>query len=88
MQVGFFLETLFQDTISNMDICTLSRKMTSFRQSENVILLYARSTFGVHSGVARVLCALGQEILLRPLSTKASEFKVKIRCKSAEESKT
>jgi len=34
---------------------------------------------GLESGVARVLCALGQEIFLRPLSTKSTEFKVKNR---------
>jgi len=37
------------------------------------------------SGVARLLCALAQEIFLRPLSTKITEFEVKNRCKSAEE---
>jgi len=36
------------------------------------------------SGVARVRCALGQEILLRHLSTKTTEFEVKNRRKSAE----
>jgi len=37
------------------------------------------------SDVARVPCALGQEIFLRPLSTKTTEFEVKIGCKSADE---
>jgi len=37
------------------------------------------------SGVARVLCALGKEILLRLLSTKTTEFEVKNRCKNFEE---
>jgi len=32
-------------------------------------------------GVVRVPCALGQEIFLRPLSTKTTEFEVKNRCK-------
>jgi len=32
------------------------------------------------SGVARVTCALGQGIILRPLSTKTTEFEVKNRC--------
>jgi len=40
------------------------------------------------SGVARVPCALGQEIFLRFLSTKTTEFEVKNKCKSAEEAKT
>jgi len=40
------------------------------------------------SGVAREPCALGQEIFLRPLSTKTTEFEVKNRCKSVEEAKT
>jgi len=33
--------------------------------------------FHVVSSVARVLCALGQEIFLRPLSTKITEFEAK-----------
>jgi len=41
----------------------------------------------VLSGVARVPCALGQEIFLRPPSTKVTEFELKNRCKSAEEAK-
>jgi len=40
------------------------------------------------SGVARVPCALGQGVILLPLSTKTTEFEVKNRCKSAEEEKT
>jgi len=40
------------------------------------------------SGVARVPCALGQEIFLRPLSTKTTEFEAKNRRKSAEKLKT
>jgi len=40
------------------------------------------------SGVARVPCALGQGIILRPLSTKTTKFEVKNKCKSAEEAKT
>jgi len=39
------------------------------------------------SGVARVLCALGQEIFLRPTSTELAKFELKNRCKSAEEAK-
>jgi len=39
------------------------------------------------SGVARVLCALEQEIFLRPPSTKLTEFELKNWCKSAEEAK-
>jgi len=39
------------------------------------------------SGVARVPCALGQEIFLQPPSTKTAEFEVKNRYKSAEEAK-
>jgi len=42
------------------------------------------------SGVARVPCALGQEIFLRPLLplfTKLTEFELKNSCKSAEEAK-
>jgi len=40
------------------------------------------------SGVARVPCALGQEIFLRPLSKRTTEFEVKNRCKSVKEAKT
>jgi len=40
------------------------------------------------SDVARVPCALRQEIFLRPLTTKTAEFEVKNSCKSAEEAKT
>jgi len=39
------------------------------------------------SGVARVLCALGQEIVLRPLSSKTTEFEVKNSCKNLEDEK-
>jgi len=39
------------------------------------------------SGVARVPCALGQEIFLRPLLTKLTKFELKNRYKSAEEGK-
>jgi len=39
------------------------------------------------SGIARVPCALEQEIFLRPSSTKLTEFELKDRCKSAEEVK-
>jgi len=39
------------------------------------------------SGLARVPCALGQEIFLRPPSTKTTKFEVKNSCKSAEEAK-
>jgi len=35
----------------------------------------------MYSGVARVSCALGQEIFLRPLSTKTTEFEVNIGAK-------
>jgi len=45
-------------------------------------------TEALSSGVAMVPCALGQEIFLRPISTKTTEFKVKNRCKVAEEAKT
>jgi len=37
------------------------------------------------SGVARIPCALEQEIFLRSQSTKTAEFEVKIWYKSAEE---
>jgi len=43
---------------------------------------------GIATGVARVPCALGQEIFLRPLPTKTTEFDVKNRCKSEDEAKT
>jgi len=43
---------------------------------------------GLGSGVARVPRALGQGIILRPLSTKTTEFKVKNKGKSAKEAKT
>jgi len=39
------------------------------------------------SGVARVPCFLGQEIFLRPQSTKTTEIEVENRRKSAEEAK-
>jgi len=39
------------------------------------------------SGVARVPCALGQEIFLRPLSAKTTEFEVKNACKNLEDAK-
>jgi len=39
------------------------------------------------SGVARVPCALGQEIFLRPPSTKPAEFEVKNRYKCMEKAK-
>jgi len=42
---------------------------------------------GVDSGIARVPCALGQEIFLRPLSTKLTEFELKHWCKIVEEAK-
>jgi len=41
----------------------------------------------LNSGVARVHCALGQDILLRPLSTKSTEFEVKNTCKNLEDVK-
>jgi len=50
----------------------------------NVLLRY----LPICSGVARVPCTLGQEIFLRPLLTKPTEFEVKNRCKIAEEAKT
>jgi len=40
------------------------------------------------SGVVRVPYAMGQGIILRPLSTKTTNFEMKNRCKSAEEEKT
>jgi len=40
------------------------------------------------SGVTGASCALGQGIILPPLSTKTTEFEVKNRCKSAKEAKT
>jgi len=39
------------------------------------------------SDVARIPCALGQEIFLRSLSTKTTEFKVKNSCKNLEDAK-
>jgi len=39
------------------------------------------------SGVARVPCALGQEIFLCPLPTKTTEFEVKNSCKNFEDAK-
>jgi len=39
------------------------------------------------SGVARVPCALGQEIFLHLLPTKTTEFEVKNSCKSLEDAK-
>jgi len=39
------------------------------------------------SGVARVPCALGQEIFLCPPSAKHTEYELKISCKRAEEAK-
>jgi len=43
--------------------------------------------YSERSGVARVSCALGQEIFLRPLSTKTTEFEVKDSCKNLEDAK-
>jgi len=37
--------------------------------------------YDIVSGVVKVSCALGQGIILRPLSTKATEFEVKIGTK-------
>jgi len=45
-------------------------------------------TISYFSGVVRVPCDLGQEIFLRPLSTKTTKFEGKKRRKSAEEAKT
>jgi len=42
---------------------------------------------GKPNGVTRVHRALGQEIFLRPPSTKLTEFELKNRCKSVEEAK-
>jgi len=39
------------------------------------------------SGIAKVSCALGQGIFLRPLSTKTTEFEVKNSCKNLEDAK-
>jgi len=39
------------------------------------------------SGVARTPCALGQEMFLRPLSTKTTEFEVKINYKNLKDAK-
>jgi len=39
------------------------------------------------SGVARVPCTLGQEIFLRPLSTKTTEFEMKNSPKNLEDAK-
>jgi len=47
----------------------------------NICFLYIDRS----SGVTRVPCALGQEISLRPPSTKTTVFEVKNRCKSVEE---
>jgi len=41
----------------------------------------------ISSGVARVPCALGQEIFLQPLSTKTTEFEVKNSFKILEDAK-
>jgi len=41
----------------------------------------------VASGVARVPCALGQEIFLRPLPTKITEFEVKNSRKNLKDAK-
>jgi len=47
-------------------------------------LYYVCFIFNLHSGVARVPCALGQEILLRPPLTKTAKFEVKNSFKSVE----
>jgi len=49
--------------------------------------LASNSIIGIVSGVARVSCALEQEIFLRPTSTKLTEFELKNWCKSPEEAK-
>jgi len=54
-------------------------------------LLFRLETFahpdGLSSGVARVPCALGQEIFLCSPSTKLTEFELKNRCKNVKEAK-
>jgi len=56
----------------------------STSQPYNKKLGHLKVFYIFHSAVARVPCALGQEILLRPLSTKSTEFEVKNRCKNLE----
>jgi len=60
--------------------------MCSFVAYQQVLILISKyyisfiaNSFA--SGVARVPCALGQEIFLHSLSTKTAEFKVKNKCK-------
>jgi len=51
-------------------------------------LLSVRTSVSEDNGVARVPCALEQEIFLRPQSKKTIELEVKNRRKNAEEAKT
>jgi len=60
-----------------------------YRHLENRPYLsdFYEPVYRANSAVARVSCALGQEIFLHPSSTKTTEFEVKNRCKCAEEAK-
>jgi len=64
-----------------------------FSKVRNVSWLFTKSCFLISyvcvsfSGVAKVPYALGQDIFLRPPSTKLTKFDLKYRCNSAEEAK-
>jgi len=56
------------------------------RREESNFLRFCADVFYGSSDVARVPCALGQNIFVPP-PIKTAEFEVKNRCKSAEEAK-
>jgi len=73
---SFQLETRFNSNGASIYFFNLMRDESTW------IKFMVKSRPSV-SGVARVLCALGQEIFLHPISTKLTEFELKDRCKSA-----
>jgi len=74
-------------------MCFLFKQLKKYKKISFLPITFfvgnVHQIFLLESGVARVPCALGQEIFLRPLppSTKTTGFKVKNWCKSAEEAK-
>jgi len=51
------------------------------------VIFFPGGSYIWYSGVARISCAMGREVFLRPSLTKSTEFEVKNRCKRAEEAK-
>jgi len=58
-----------------------------FRPNALLLLKTSTSTAGSTQWRSWVPCAQGQELFLRPPSTKLTEFELKNRCKNAEEAK-